>query len=100
MRISILTGAAVGVLLAALPTGSARAQHEHADHGDEGDLSAEGQEGAHDAPAMVGPIGIPMTRDGSGTAWQPDANTMRALHASAAGWTFMLHGLFFAGYSP
>ena len=34
----------------------------------------------------------PMTRDGSGTAWNPDASPMEAVHGTLGGWTTMLHG--------
>ncbi len=51
------------------------------------------------AGAQDRPLGIPMTRDGSGTAWQPDATPMHAYHSSAAGWQLMLHGLLFAGFN-
>jgi hypothetical protein len=54
--------------------------------------------GARPAAAQDRPIGIPMTRDASGTAWQPDATPMHAHHASAAGWQLMLHGVLFAGF--
>jgi hypothetical protein len=32
------------------------------------------------------------TREGSGTAWLPDASPMAAIHAMAGGWSLMLHG--------
>jgi hypothetical protein len=38
-----------------------------------------------------GPLGIPDTRMGSGTAWLPDASPMHAIHARAGGWMLMLH---------
>ena len=38
------------------------------------------------------PLGIPMTRMGSGTAWLPDASPMRASHFMPDGWTLMVHG--------
>jgi len=49
----------------------------------------------HDMP---GPLGIPMTRHGSGTAWLPDASPMAAFHLMKGGWMLMLHGNLFAGY--
>src|SRR5215510_9562721 len=63
----------------------ALAQHEahtarHADH------------------AQPGALGIPMTREGSGTAWLPDESPMRAVHFQAGSWRLMLHGNVFAGY--
>jgi len=49
----------------------------------------------HDMP---GPLGIPMTRHGSGTAWLPDASPMAGFHLMKGGWMLMLHGNLFAGY--
>jgi len=34
-----------------------------------------------------------MTRESSGTAWQPDASEHRGLHAAHGGWMLMAHGL-------
>ena len=54
--------------------------------------------GMMDMPGMTGmpmparPLGIPMTRMGSGTAWLPDASPMRAYHWAPAGWMLMAHG--------
>jgi hypothetical protein len=45
-----------------------------------------------------GPLGIPMSREASGTAWQPDATPHGGLHASAGNWTFMFHSRLYAGY--
>ena len=42
---------------------------------------------------MTGDQGAyPMTRDASGTAWQPDSAPMESIHADVAGWSTMLHG--------
>lgn len=49
-----------------------------------------------DAPAA--PLGLPLSRLGSGTAWVPDASPMYALHRQAGGWTAMLHGAAFGQY--
>ena len=49
-------------------------------------------------PGMAGmqmqtrPLGIPMNRMGSGTAWLPDASPMRAYHWMADDWLLMVHG--------
>lgn len=40
---------------------------------------------------------ISASREGSGTAWLPDASPMRALHARVGPWTLMLHGNIFVG---
>lgn len=43
--------------------------------------------------AMRGALGpYPMTREASGTSWQPDAATHDGLHLAAGGWTVMVHG--------
>jgi len=46
----------------------------------------------HDAPmnSAFGPY--PMTREGSGTSWQPDATPMGGLHFTAGEWSAMAHG--------
>jgi hypothetical protein len=71
----------------------ARSQHEQ--HGMK-DVESRGRGAA--AMMMPRPLGIPASRDGSGTAWQPDATPMHAVHAMAAGWQLMLHGNLFAGF--
>ena len=43
-------------------------------------------------------LAIPMTRNASGTSWQPDATPMRGVHFGAGGWSFMLHGAVSAGF--
>ena len=53
----------------------------------------------HDMPmGMTGPLGIPMSREGSGTSWLPDSTPMHALHAMRGDWRFMLHGNVFVQY--
>jgi hypothetical protein len=42
---------------------------------------------------MAGATGAyPMTRDASGTAWQPDSTPMEGLHGTLGDWSAMLHG--------
>lgn len=79
-----LSSARFVVLLSASLVGEsvASAQNEH----------------AMDMEEMTGPLGIPLTREGSGTSWQPDASPMAAIHARAAGWLFMVHGNVFLNY--
>ncbi|HEX5437760.1 MAG TPA: hypothetical protein VFW98_11415 [Gemmatimonadaceae bacterium] len=45
-----------------------------------------------------GPLGIPMSRAGSGTSWVPDASPMHAHHFVAGNWELMLHYLAFGYY--
>jgi len=48
----------------------------------------------HDPMPMQGVFGPhPMTREGSGTSWQPDATPMAGLHFAAGDWSLMTHGL-------
>jgi hypothetical protein len=89
--VSILALAAAA--LADIRPVAAQSQHEH--HGAE-DVDASGR--VDGGTMMARPLGIPASRDGSGTAWQPDATPMHAVHAMAAGWQLMLHGNLFAGF--
>src|SRR6185295_8195170 len=51
------------------------------------------EHGAH-AMAMTGALGsYPMTRESSGTAWQPDSSEHEALHIMSGDWTLMAHGV-------
>ena len=48
---------------------------------------------------MADPLGIPMTRTGSGTTWLPDSAPMYARMMDVGdGWGLMLHGLAFVQY--
>src|SRR6058998_3019965 len=44
------------------------------------------------------PLGIPETRQGSGTSWLPDSSPMHASHVTLGAWTLMLHGSAFLQY--
>lgn len=51
-----------------------------------------GMDMAH-GPHMIGALGAyAMSRDASGTAWQPDSTPMHGLHGRSGDWTTMLHG--------
>ncbi len=43
------------------------------------------------------PIGLPMSREGSGTSWLPDSSPMYALHRMVGEWTLMFHENVFVG---
>ena len=45
-----------------------------------------------DMPMQSALGGYAMTRDASGTSWQPDATSMGGLHLHEGGWKAMLHG--------
>jgi hypothetical protein len=48
-----------------------------------------------DMAKMASALGpYPMTRDASGTSWQPDASRHDGLHVSAGGWSLMGHAQF------
>jgi hypothetical protein len=54
--------------------------------GDTDDHAAMG----HGAPALFGPY--PVSRESSGTSWQPDASAHPGIHAKYGDWTTMTHG--------
>ncbi|MHB8093488.1 MAG: hypothetical protein ACYDH0_00955 [Candidatus Aminicenantales bacterium] len=43
--------------------------------------------------------GLPMSREGSGTSWQPDSSPIYAWHLPAGKWTLMIHGGVFLRYT-
>jgi hypothetical protein len=47
---------------------------------------------------MATTLGIPETRDASGTSWQPDSTPMFMWHWMTGGWSLGLHTNVFAGY--
>ncbi len=47
---------------------------------------------------MQSPGGIPMSREASGTSWQPDSTPMRAYHSMLDGWMVMSHFNAFLSY--
>jgi hypothetical protein len=49
-------------------------------------------------PMQGVPLGISSSREGSGTAWQPDSTPMHMAHLMAGSWTLMLHGSVFVQY--
>lgn len=81
------------VLCATLLASTAGAQHE-GHHPPE--VERPGEPAA--VHAMEGVLGLPMSREGSGTAWQPDATPMTGIHLAAGSWTVMLHGNVFVFY--
>ncbi len=58
---------------------------DHDDHG-----MAMGNHMMHRMQAVL--PSAPMTRDGSGTAWVPDASPMEGIHGHPGNWHTMLHG--------
>ena len=47
---------------------------------------------------MAGVLGIPHTRLGSGTSWQPQASPHYGWHFVRGSWTLMIHGIAYAEY--
>lgn len=64
-----------------------------------GALAQTGHHAHHQESEMTGALGPqPMSREASGTAWQPDASPMEGVHFMAGEWTGMLHGNAFLVY--
>lgn len=65
-------------------------------------VAAQPMEHEHPMPAMGEhgdtPLGIPETRDASGTAWQPDSTPMFMWHWMTGGWSVGLHTNVFGGF--
>jgi hypothetical protein len=62
--------------------------------------SMEGMDMEEHMPAyMIGPLGIPIDRGGSGTTWLPDATFFPYLLRQAGAWTLMGHGNVFGIYN-
>jgi hypothetical protein len=57
-----------------------------------------GAASAQEAKAASTDQAVPMAREGSGTAWLPDASPMYALHARRGPWELMTHGNGFAQF--
>jgi hypothetical protein len=72
-------------------------QHQHPDPEVESAGAAE-HEHEHGGTAILGVLGVPMARHGSGTGWLPDETPVRAAMWQAGGWHLMVHGNLFAGY--
>src|SRR5688500_15046488 len=71
---------------------------EHGAHQEKETAESE-LEHEHVQEDMVGLLGIPRSREASGTAWQPDAVPMRAIHARLGRLSLMAHGNIFFGYN-
>lgn len=120
MSSALLVGIALpsGIALAASPRSSDLAEHHLAQHEhpaqpppkreapqrSEGHAghAAEGAHAAHEAHAMATMPGLygpySMTRESSGTAWQPDAAAHHGIHRETGPWRTMLHGFATAVY--
>ena len=61
------------------------------------DHSAHGSAGTHEMRGALGPY--PMSREASGTAWQPDVSEHGGIHAMSGDWSFMGHAMLNGVYS-
>lgn len=87
------TIAAMAAVLLLSATRVAAQEHGRGEHRPVPDTAA------HAAQTMTaGPLGIPRTREGSGTSWLPDATPMNAVHGQAGAWELMLHANAFVQY--
>ena len=84
------------IVLALLLAAPARAQ----DGGDGmGDMSGMDMSGMDMSMPMTGALGpYPMTRDASGTSWQPDLAAHQGVSAMAGSWQFMGHAMLWGIY--
>lgn len=82
----------IGAAVCALAGAPAFAQDDHAGH----DMSGHDMGAMGDAPMtpMTGALGpYPMTREASGTAWQPDASQHAGAHLMSGDWMLMGHAV-------
>ncbi len=86
--------AIVVIVLACMASASARAQQ--ASQSNEMNMTPDEMAKMDHSPTDS--LQIPMGREGSGTAWQPDSTPMYARHFSLNEWSLMAHGLAFGGY--
>lgn len=84
---------AAAIVLAALAGAPAAPAQDHG-NGRRSERAA----GPEHAAVRAEALGIPRTREGSGTSWLPDLSPMHALHGSAGAWELMLHGNAFLQY--
>lgn len=73
--------------------------HMHMEHSHSTSLSQDmadtGKVGMHSAYSLS----LPMSRNGSGTSWQPDESPMYMYAIQVRKWTLMLHGMLFMRYN-
>ncbi|WP_439557158.1 hypothetical protein [Dyadobacter sp.] len=71
---------------------------EHMHHGDTTKMDHSKMQHAHQMTHSFS-LSLPMTRNGSGTGWQPDATPMYAYMKHSNKWNYMLHGSVFLRYT-
>ena len=62
------------------------------------DSTMRGMAGMQGMQMTAGPLGIPATREGSGTSWLPDASPHTGVHFGSGKWEFAVHGDEFVQY--
>jgi hypothetical protein len=73
--------------------------HAHHDHGSmQHDSTGHGHHGHHNMSHAYS-RNLPMTRNGSGTSWQPDNSPMYGHMYHSKNWMYMLHGNLFLRYN-
>ena len=104
-----------GIIATALPVFAQHEHHmepakdssKHQSHKTEGhDMKNHDMKNEHHDGDMKGmhmthnfSLSLPMTRNGSGTGWQPDATPMYAYMKHSDKWNYMLHGSVFLRYT-
>lgn len=71
------------------PPAEAQPPAEHTGHGQMEEMDHADMAG-HEMPGMLGPY--PMSREASGTAWQPESAPHTGLHTMRGNWHLMAHG--------
>jgi hypothetical protein len=100
LRNKLILLTAAGMVAVTLP---AFAQHEHHQEPAKDTVSHENHnmksmgQGTHMTHSFS--LSLPMTRNGSGTGWQPDATPMYAYMKHGSEWNYMLHGSIFLRYT-
>lgn len=90
----------VSVALLGLVVGSAAGAHAQPPATGPGPSDPTHSHEAADVSGHGGQLGsYSMTRDASGTAWQPDSSPMSGHHFASGGWQFMTHGFINAIYA-
>jgi len=83
------------LLFLIVPALSQHHNHDHHQSTEDSDTLRENR-GIEYMMSSTTSLSLPMTRNGSGTGWQPDASPMYAvMNHDVAGWQLMLHGSLF-----
>jgi hypothetical protein len=86
-----------GLAMIAMLSGTPSSAQEHEGHAAQAD-GHESRPQADEHESRSRPLGLPMSRDASGTAWQPDTTPMHGVGTMLGGWHLMAHWNVFVGY--